>query len=41
MIASLKSIATSFLRLLLVLALVALIPIQLQAAELKVELKLI
>src|SRR2546423_2129737 len=41
MSASLKSIATSFLRLFLVLALVALTPIQLQAAELKVELKLI
>ncbi len=41
MIASLNSRATSFLRFFLVLVLVALMPAQVQAAELKVELKLI
>jgi hypothetical protein len=41
MISSLKSLTTSFVRLFLVLVLVGLTPVQIQAAELKVELKLI
>src|SRR5580765_2198875 len=41
MIASLKSVTPSFLRLFLVLALVLWGPVQLQAAQLKVEIKLI
>ena len=41
MIPSLKSLTTSILRLFLVLVMVALTPLQLQAAELKVELKLV
>ena len=41
MISSIKSFTTSFVRLLLVSILVVLIPVEVQAAELKVELKLI